>query len=82
MGWIIGAYAWIRGRAVVALALLTVAMGIVIKWMHARMQEKDRRIARSQSYIETTKRIVNEDSITDADDATEWLQERQDARKD
>lgn len=79
MTWLIAAWTWTRNRiAWVATACLALAL-IALAHTRSRLEEKDRQLARAGDWIDTGKRLLKEPQTNDADEATQWLKERQDA---
>ena len=78
MAWLISGWRWLTARAVWALGGLLAVSLLALQWMHRRMQEKDRAIARATSYVDTTKTLAHTKPITDPDDSRQWLQDWKD----
>ena len=82
MGWIATAWTWIASRIVYALGVAIAGLMLLLLWMQSRIRQKDMEIARATGYRDTTKRISGAPRIEGHDEAVEWLQERQDARRE
>lgn len=76
MIWMTGAWTWIRGKA---LLLLSGALGLsllALAYMRNRLEERDMKLRQAASWVDTSKRIMKTDQTSDADEATQWLEER------